>query len=405
MRISSNQMHQQAINAMLEQQAELSKVQQQVATGQKIDKPSEDPVAASKIVKLRDVLKLTDQYQSNINNARARLSLEEGTLGKIGDVYHRLRELAITANNAGQTSESRSFIAEEVDQLLDELVGLANSTDSNGEFLFSGSKGKFKPFAKNNHGGFDYHGDDTQQFIQIGPRRQIPVNDSGTDVFREIRDGNGAFTALESPNNRGTGVIDPGAVTGKYDFHTYAIVFDKPQSIDPNTPLTYTVIDAKGNIVSEPHQYEDGDAIEFRGVHTFVKGEPAAGDFFVIRPSHNKDIFSVVQDFAAELRSGNDTDRGQAHRNNRINRAITALDQGLGRVLEVRANVGARLNAMDSQQDINDAHKIQLKEILSQVEDLDYSKAVSDLNLKLTGLQASQKAFTRVQGITLFNFL
>ena len=88
-----------------------------------------------------------------------------------------------------------------------------------------------------------------------------------------------------------------------------------------------------------------------------------------------------------------------------MNRIITNLDQGLGRLLEIRANVGARLNAMDSQEKINEAYKIQIKEILSNVEDLDYGEAVSELNLKLTGLEASQKAFTRVQGISLFNFL
>ena len=54
---------------------------------------------------------------------------------------------------------------------------------------------------------------------------------------------------------------------------------------------------------------------------------------------------------------------------------------------------------------IKESIKVQVKEILSGVEDLDYSQAVSDLNLKLTSLQASQKAFTRVQDISLFNYL
>ena len=113
MRISSNQMQQVAINSMLEQQSKLSKVQEQVATGKKISKPSDDPVAASKVVKLNDIIKTADQYQANITSARARLSLEETALADIGNVYHRIRELAIQANNATQTNETRSFIAEE----------------------------------------------------------------------------------------------------------------------------------------------------------------------------------------------------------------------------------------------------------------------------------------------------
>jgi len=82
-----------------------------------------------------------------------------------------------------------------------------------------------------------------------------------------------------------------------------------------------------------------------------------------------------------------------------------SVDTGLGKILEVRSNVGARLNALDSQGNINESVKIQVRSILSDVEDLDYGQAVSDLNLKLTGLQASQKAFTRVQDISLFDFI
>lgn len=405
MRVSSNQLQQVAINSMLEQQAKLSKVQEQVATGKKIAKPSDDPVAASKVVKLNDVLATADQYQSNITAARARLSLEESALESTGVVFHRIRELAVQANNATQTNETRSFIAEEVNQLLEELVGLANATDSHGEFLFSGNKGSFKPFTRNPDGTYAYHGDDGQRMIQIGPKRQIAVNDSGSDVFREIRDGNGSFTILESKLNNGSTVADPGRVVGNYDLGTYAILFDRADSPDPNTPVTYRVIDASGQDIVPPGQvYKAGTAISFKGVHTSFKGEPAPGDFFVVRPSFHQDIFTTLDHFVAELRTARGTDASLAELNNIINRVIVAMDSALGKTLEIRANVGARLNALDSQENINESIKLQVRKILSDVEDLDYAQAVSELNLKLTGLQASQKAFTRVQDISLFDY-
>lgn len=406
MRVSTNQTQQVAVNAMLEQQAKLSKVQEQVATGRKISKPSDDPVAAAKVVNLNDVLRKTEQFKSNISIARSQLSLEEGALAHTGDIYHRIRELALEANNATQTNETRRYIADEVSQLNDELLSLANSTDSTGEYLFSGNKGKFKPFARNDSGGFDYFGDDGQRMVQIGPKRRIAVNDSGNRIFREIRDGNGYFTVLDSPKNRGSGVIDPGTVSGKYDLGTYAIIFDKKKSNDPNEPLTYHVIDSKGKVVVPPgHIFKQGAAIEFHGVHTSIEGKPAAGDYFVVRPSYNQDIFTTLQNFVAALREGRANSSDHAKLNNVINRLLSEMDTALGRSLDVRASIGARLRALDNQEDINSALKIQIKKILSGVEDLDYSKAVSDLNLKLTSLQASQKAFTRVQDISLFNFL
>ena len=88
-----------------------------------------------------------------------------------------------------------------------------------------------------------------------------------------------------------------------------------------------------------------------------------------------------------------------------MNRSLIDLNRSLDNILEVRGNIGARLNALDAQETINDAYRIQLREILSNVEDLDFAEAVSRLNLELTGLEASQKAFTRVQDISLFNFL
>lgn len=406
MRVSTNQIQQVAINAMLDQQSRLSKVQEQVATGKRISKPSDDPVAASKVVKLNDILRTIEQFEANISTARARLTIEEGVLADVVNAYHRIRELAIQANNAGQTNETRSFISEEVEELLEELVALANTTDSTGEFLFSGTKGQFKPFARNATGGYDYHGDDVQRFVQIGPKRQIPINDSGSDVFREIRDGNGDFTALESSNNRGSAVIDPGAVKGGYDLGTYAIIFDKRSSIDPNEPTTYSVIDAQGAVVVPAGQvFAENNAIEFRGVHVSVQGAPEPGDFFVIRPSFNQDIFTTINHFVDELRVARGADSDMAKLHNNVNRLIVAMDEALGKTLEIRANVGARLNAMQSQENINESLQIQVKAILSDVEDLDYSEAVSDLNLRLTGLQASQKAFTRVQGISVFDFL
>ena len=125
----------------------------------------------------------------------------------------------------------------------------------------------------------------------------------------------------------------------------------------------------------------------------------------MVRPSFNQDIFTTLSGFVDALRVGRGSEADLAELNNVVNRVIVAMDVALGKTLEVRANVGARLNALDSQENINDSVKIQVRKILSEVEDLDYAQAVSELNLKLTGLQASQKAFTRVQDISLFDYI
>lgn len=406
MRVSTNQTQDIAINSMLEQQEKLTKVQRQIATGKRIFKPSEDPIGAARVVDLKNILQTNGQYQINIDAARARLTVEESIMGNATGILQRVRELAIAANNASQTNETRNFISEEVDQLLEEMLDMANSTDGSGDYLFSGSKTNFRPFVNNESGEYEYQGDDTQRNLQIGPKRTIATSDSGNFVFRAIKDGNTEFTALENKTNTGSAIIDPGSVTGRYDGGTYAIIFDKKESIDPNEPTTYKVVDANNEeIIPAGTVYVDGANMEFNGVRIFIEGEPNAKDFFVIRPSENQDVFTTIKNFVEALRTPRGNPKQNSDLHNEINRTILGIDNSLGRVLEIRSNTGARLKALDAQESINEDYNLQIKSTLSSIEDLDYSKAVSELNLKLSGLQASQKAFTRVQSISMFDYI
>jgi len=406
MRVSTNQTQQVAINSMLEQQEKLTKVQKQVATGKRIFKPSEDPIGAARIVDLKTNLKVNDQFQKNIDAARARLGVEESVLSNTVEVMQRIRELAIASNNASQTNETRQFISEEIDQLLEEVLDMANTADGAGEYLFSGSKANFRPFVNNANGEYHYQGDDTQRNLQIGPKRIITTSDSGTFVFRAIKDGNTEYSVFENESNTGTSIIDPGSKTGTYDDGTYAIIFDKKESNNPLEPTTYKVVDENGDeIIPAGTIYVDGSNIEFNGVRVFVEGEPDATDFFVIRPSENQDVFTTLNNFVDILQTARGTPAEVAKLHNEINRVILSIDNSIGRVLETRSSIGARMQALDAQESINEDYNLQIRETLSSIEDLDYAKAVSELNLKLTGLQASQKAFTRVQNISMFDYI
>jgi flagellar hook-associated protein 3 FlgL len=409
-RVSSSQLHQNAINSMMKQHETLSRTQHQVSTGKKIFKPSEDPVAASRVVNLNDTLSAIDQHQTNVNAARARIMLSEGVLENVVESIHRVRELAIQANNDSQNESTRFFIAAEVEQIQDALLNLANTTDSNNEYLYAGNLSRFKPFSRNEAGGFEYNGDEGHREIQISGSRRVAVDDPGSKVFLEIKNGNGFFTTTDGSENKGTGIIDPGRASGDFIPDTYGIIFDKsyPPYADKESgevPLTYSVVNSKGAVLSAGIPFESGKEIAFNGVHTSVKGEPEDGDYFVIKPSHNQDIFSTLQNLIRALKSKTPEANDKIGFHNAMNRSLTDLNRSLDNILEVRGNIGARLNALDAQETINDAYRIQIKEILSNVEDLDFAEAVSRLNLELTGLEASQKAFTRVQDISLFNFL
>ncbi len=410
-RISTSQMQTNAVNSMLKQHEKLSRTQQQVATGKKIFKPSENPVAAARVVNLKDTLAAIDQFQSNVDAARARITLSEGVLQNVVESLHRVRELAVQANNDSQNESTRAFIAAEVEQIQDALLNLANTTDSNNEYLYSGGLSRYKPFSRNEAGGFEYNGDESHREIQISRTRRIAVDDPGSEVFLEIKNGNGVFAVFDSKDNKGNGVIDPGQASGDYIPDTYAIVIDQSyenyadESRGGEIPVTYSVVNSKGEILKAGVPFQSGKEIEFNGVHTSIKGEVADGDVFIVRPSQHQDMFTTLENLIQALKSKTPGENDKVAFHNAMSRSLSDLNQALDNVLEVRGNIGARLNALDSQEIINDAYRIQIREILSNVEDLDFAEAVSRLNLELTGLEASQKAFTRVQDISLFNFL
>lgn len=136
-RIATSQIYQQASKAIGERQVALSKVQQQLATGDRIIDHSDDPVGSARLLGLNDEIGRYDQYQRNIDLASGRLSVEDATLDSAGEILQRARELTVQANNDTLNDSNRSNIAKEVRQLHDQLFNLANTRDGDGEYLLS----------------------------------------------------------------------------------------------------------------------------------------------------------------------------------------------------------------------------------------------------------------------------
>ncbi len=398
MRIGTYQMQQQAVNFMLDQQASLAKTQQQVSTGQRLVTPADDPAAAAQALDLERMRDTFEQYQKNADMARGRLSLEESAIASTEDVIQRLRELAIQGNSGTLTSADRTQIAREARELLRQLVTLANTSDANGEFLFAGYNASTQPFTQSASGTVSYSGDAGSRYLQISATRQVATGDSGYDVFRAIRNGNGTFVVSAGSGNTGTGVIDPGSVTNPSSWvsDTYTLTF--------LTATTYEVRDSANNLETSG-TYSSGGAISFNGIRVSVSGSPAASDNFTIAPSANQDLFTTALNLATALEGVTTTDAGLARFHNNMNRFLTDIDQAQNSLLDFHARVGARLSAIDSQVDINESAGLTLQESISKLKDLDYADAISRLNLQLTGLEAAQQSFVRIQGLSLFNFL
>ncbi|MGB5259122.1 MAG: flagellar hook-associated protein FlgL [Gammaproteobacteria bacterium] len=183
MRISTIQLFQQRVDAMLAQQQQLSRTEMQLATGKRLVSPSDDPAASLRNLQLEDRRTQNIQFLENIDRAQGRLELEEGALASGIDVLQRVRELAVGALNGTMSPGDLRAVEVEVRSLLDGLVGIANARNANGEYLFSGYQTGSVPFADNGSGVVSYSGDQGDLHLQISPTRQLAVADNGADVF------------------------------------------------------------------------------------------------------------------------------------------------------------------------------------------------------------------------------
>ena len=397
MRVSTLGMFRQGLSSMQELQALNARTQEQIATGRRILSPSDDPVSASRALKLRDSLSRFDQFDRNSNMAMSRLQDEEVALRGVNDVLQRVRELALQANNATQSNESRSLIAIEMRQHLDELVRLANQKDGSGRFLFAGNLDETTPVVLSG-GSYAYNGDQGQRQIQIAETRSVADGDSGADVFFQIRQGNGTFIVDAPLTNTGSGVVGNGSVvdSSQYDGAPYTVRF-----IDP---ANYEVLDSS-NAVIAAGSYSSGESIGFQGIEFSIKGSPAAGDEFVASASGQQDVFTSIKQLIAAVDTSSNNEVSRAEMNNGINRGLENVDQAIGQILTVRTQVGTRLTAIENQADANDGFALTLHEMIGELEDLDYAEALSRLSFELGVLEAAQQSFVRTQSLSLFNFL
>jgi flagellar hook-associated protein 3 FlgL len=433
-RVSTNTIFERGVNNMLERQASLADLQDQIATGRRVRTPADDPVTAARALEVEQSQAINEQYLRNNESAQSSLALSENALTTVTEVIQDIRTLGVNAGNGALSGRELATLANELRGRYAQLLGLANSTDGNGLYLFSGYQGTTQPFAETAPGTVAYAGDQGQRLIQISASRQVPVSDAGSDIFQTIKNGNGTFIASAAMANAGTGVVSPGTVTNSTQWSAagnpqdFSVVFFVDSSVTPPA-TTYDIIDNVNGLslttgaapAPGPYlrTYQEGATISLSrqappdtnpvafdfGAQIEIQGQPATGDTFTIQASTNQDLFKTVYDMITALEAAQRTSVGNARLANDLTIALSNLDNSLDNVLRVRASIGVRLNEADDARAAQGDLVVEYQRQLSELRDLDYAKALSDLTRQQLGLEAAQKSFVRVQELSLFNFL
>ena len=399
MRISTQTFYGNALSAMLDQQAVLSRTQTQVATGKRVNTPADDPIAAVHILELERAQSASDQYAKNAELGRSRLTLEEQALADSTSVLQRVRELTLQASNTATLSDSdRQSVAIELSGRLQELKDIANRKDGQGDYLFSGYATLTQPFSVSGSGSIVYSGDQGNRLLQVSASQRVVDGHSGFDVFMNVPEGNGTFVTDATSTNTGSGIINAGSVAngGAWVPGDYTLSF--------TTASTWEVRDAASALVASG-TYSAGTAIAFNGIQVTVSGAPAAGDTFSIDRSGKEDLFATLDSLITALGQSATTAAGRAQLSTSLDGSLQQIDQGMDHLLGIRAEVGSRLSLLDGAESTREDLKVEIAGSLADLRDLDYAEALMRMNQQLVGLQAAQQSYIKIAGLSLFNYL
>jgi flagellar hook-associated protein 3 FlgL len=271
-----------------------------------IVKPSDAPDKAALVTRLESELSRQTGYQNTLKAVNVRLTSEETALKNTSDVLYRIKELAVQAANDTLGPQDRQSVALELSTLRDQVLSLANSQDSNGNYLFSGSKASQPAFSQDAKGHVSYQGDQARMKVNVGDNRRLNLNMPGSDAFvRVVRD--------------------------------------------------------------------DG------------KGNKSAVDFF-----------QSLDDLVAAVKSSDHV---------AIQRGVSEVDGLQNGISEGLGQIGADLNVVDMQNNVLDQVILRLKTTRSDVEDLDYTTAITKMNKDQLALEAAQSSFAKISQLSLFKYM
>lgn len=312
MRISTAMMYQQNMRGITNSQSEWLRYGEQMSTGKRVTKPSDDPIAASQAVVLSQAQAQNSQYALARTFATQKISLEENVLGQVTTAIQSAQERIVNAGNGTLSDDDRASLATDLEGIRNQILNLANSTDGNGRYIFAGYKTDSAPFSGGAN-SITYTGGSTSVTQSVDASRTMTVGHLGSQIFDKVT----------------------------------------------------------SNAVPEPD------------------GSPSEANLFEMLDS----AISALKTPAADL---TDVEKGAIDKTNR------GLRNSLNNVLTVRAELGTQLNELDKLDELGSDRALGQAQQMSDLVDVDWNSAISSYVMQQAALQASYKAFSDMQGMSLF---
>lgn len=414
-RLGSANTYDLAMSNISNRQSALSNLQENLTSGKKVVRASDDPTGAAQAERALTRISRIATDQRALESQRNSIAQAESTLGDVTDALQNFRELVVSAGNGVHTAADRKTIAGQLSGLRDQIFALANRLDTNGQPLFSALGSALAPFVGPQSTAPDYtfNGLPGQSATS---EVAIPFALDGDSAFmlQSTRDGvyNVSMGSASSTLKTGSVVLNsPPVAPFIVPDKSYTISFSSVTAVAGNTTANYDILDSTGaNLldsagtpVTGSKTYATGQSFtvtEMPGLTLSITGTPVAAE--TIKVDSSPSLFSVLDNAIRDLGnpSASSTSASQA-----VAQALKNIDVSMGRVSAVRGQAGDLLNRADRISSNQEARSIQLEGDRSRAEDLDMVKGISDFQKQQTGYQAALQSYAQVQKLSLFTYL
>jgi len=401
----------QGLNGILRAQENTFTTQAQISSGKRLQTAADDPVAAARILKIDQEQSQTKLFINNADSLENRLMLEESQLKGVTSLLARIREQTIYAANGVLSQSERQTIAIELKGRLVELASLANTRDSNGEYIFAGFQGGQEAFVLDGQGNYTYQGDGGQRQVNIAASTTIPANDSGKDIFVDIDSVQKMFFTEESSSNAGDAIITTGVVSNQATFTAsdsagYTVTYDDDAAGLPPAPFYVVAGNSDGTTVNVP-EVVPRTTFDLYGWSLKIEGAPVDGDTFALKSSSapKQSMLDTIGKLVLGLEEFGDTAEEQEPLLLLMEESLSNIVFAEENIDGINAQIGARFNTLSTVRDVNQGVELVNEQILAEIRDLDYAEAVSRLSLQSFVLEAAQQSYAKVSNISLFSFL
>ena len=386
------------------QESQLNTLQEQVSTGVAVSSPSQGQAAYETATLGDDQISALNSDTTAQTNIQDQLGIVSDTYSSVSSLFDNVQSLLEQALNGTTSSANMASLASQVTAAGGQLLGLANTTGANGQFVFGGSRGSVQPFQTNQDGGVAYMGDGGQSQASIAPGVLASSLANG-EVFMTGLSGNGFGTATAAASNTGDatlvsqGVNNPAAASA-FQAGSSPVTISFAQGA---SGLTYT--ETQNGVSVGTGNVSAGMSLQVAGLDYQLNGTPAAGDSFTVSPSRPQSAFSLLQNIAATLSAASSNPAQAAQTNQQLNEDLSSLAQYQQAVVTASAQNGVTLQAVSNASASNTAQSTALQGAVQSAIGVNMPSAITQLDNTLTSVQAAMKAFSDIQSLSLFNYI